>query len=76
MGVCEDESVCGAGIAECYVLGMLGLACVSGFHGFKSLELGEEILILEMVIKAIGLHSRMLDKEKMRLCSYGIKFSK
>ena len=52
------------------------MACVSGFHGFNSLELGEEILILEMVIKAIGLHSRMLDKEKMRLCSYGIKFSK
>ena len=43
---------------------------MSGFHGFRSLELGKERLILEMVVKAIGLHSRMLDKEKMRLCSY------
>ena len=43
------------------------MACVSGFHGFRSLELGEERLIVEMVVKAIGPHRRMLDKEEKRL---------
>lgn len=68
MGRCEDEWVYGAEKTECYVLGMLGLTCLSGFHGFRSLELGEERFILEMVVKAIGLHRTMLGKEKVKFC--------
>lgn len=51
---------------ECSVLDLLKLRCLSGFHGFRNLALSQERFVLEMVVKAIGLHRRMLDKEKLK----------
>lgn len=45
------------------------LRCLSGFLEFRNLELSRERFVLEMVVKVIGLHKRMLDKEKSEIPS-------
>lgn len=45
------------------------LRCLSGFHEFRNLELSKERFVLEMVVKVLGLHKRMIDKEKTEMPS-------
>lgn len=70
LGRYGNEWVYGVGIIECSMLDMLTLRCLLGFHGFRNVKLSKERFVLEMVVKAIRLHRRMSDKEKLKFRHY------